>query len=398
MIEKPAIEGGNPVRDSFLPFAQPWITDEEINEVAKVLKSGWLTTGPKVLEFEGKIKEYVGAREAVAVNSCTAALHTSLAALGIGSGDEVITSPFTFAATANVIVLQGARPIFVDIDSATYNIDPERLKRAISGKTRATIPVHYAGQPCDMDEIMEIAQRHNLSVIEDAAHAIGAEYNGRKIGTIGDTTCFSFYPIKNMTTGEGGIITTEDERLADEMRKWRLHGISKDAWKRYEKTGSWYYEIEHAGFKYNMMDMQAAIGLVQLSKLDKFIETRQKYALYLTEKLSQFPELKLPVEKEGVRHVWHLYPIRVKADMLKINRDRFIEALAAENIGTSVHFIPLHLHPFYQKTFGYKRGDFPNAEHVYEGLISLPLYPKMSQRDLDGVVEAVTKIIRYYRK
>lgn len=397
-MEKPAIEGGNPVRNTFLPFMQPWITEEEISEVASVLRSGWLTTGPKVLEFESKFKEYLGAKHAVAVNSCTGGLHISLAVLGIGPGDEVITSPLTFASTANVIVLRQGKPVFADIKKDTFNIDPEKVEGAIGNKTKAIIPVHYGGQPCDMDAIMTIAGSNNLHVIEDAAHAVGAEYKGKRIGATGNLTSFSFYAIKNMTTGEGGMITTEDEALADEMRSWRLHGISKDAWKRYEKTGSWYYEIEHAGFKYNMMDLQAAMGLVQLKRLDGFIETRQKYARYLTERLNGLLELHLPVEKGDVKRVWQLYPILVETDRLKIERGRFIEALAAENIGTSVHFIPLHLHPFYRETFGYKRGDFPNAEYVYDRLVSLPLYPKMSLEDLDDVVRAVIRIIEYYRK
>ena len=396
-MEKPAIEGGKPIRENFLPFAQPWITEEEIDEVAKVLRSGWLTTGPKVLEFESRFKEYIGSKEAIAVNSCTGGLHISIAVLGIGQGDEVITSPFTFASTANVVILRGAKPVFADIRKDTFNIDPEKIKDLITNRTKAIIPVHYGGQPCDMDPIMETAKHHNLYIIEDAAHAVGAEYKGKRIGTIGDLTSFSFYPTKNMTTGEGGMITTEDEGLANEMRKWRLHGMSNDAWKRYERTGSWYYEIEHAGFKYNMMDLQAAMGLVQLRKLDSFIETRQKYAHYLTEKLSSLPELQLPVEREDVKRAWHLYSILVNPEMLKIDRGKFIKALAAENIGTSVHFIPLHLHPFYREAFGYKMGDFPNAEYVYDRLISLPLYPKMSMDDQSDVVRAVTKIIEYYR-
>lgn len=397
-MERPALENGKPVRDEFLPFAQPWITNEEIDEVVTVLKSGWLTTGPKTLEFESRFKEYIGAKQAVAVNSCTGGLHISLAVLDIGEGHEVITSSLTFAATANVAVIRGAKPVFVDVRKDTFNMDPEKIEAAITKRTKAIIPVHYGGQPCDMDAIMEVAKHYDLYVIEDASHAVGAEYNGKRIGTIGNLNCFSFYANKNMTTGEGGMVTTEDGKLADEMRKWRLHGISKDAWNRYGRTGSWYYEVEHAGFKYNMMDIQAAIGLVQLKKLNGFIEMRQKYAHYLTERLSDLPELRLPVEKENVRHVWYLYPILIRTEMLRIDRNRFIEALAAENIGTSVHFIPLHLHPFYKKTFGYKEGDFPNAEYIYQGLISLPMYPKMTQKDLDDVTKAVTKIVSYYRR
>jgi len=373
----------------FLPYFQPSIGKEEIKEVVKTLKSGWLTMGPKTIEFEKLIAKYTGAKYAIAVNSCTAALHLSLIALGIGEGDEVIITPFTFAATANVIIQVGAKPVFVDIKKDTYNIDPEEIEKSITTKTKAIIPVHYAGQPCEMDKIMKIAKKHNLFVIEDAAHAIGAEYKGRKIGTIGDLTCFSFYATKNMTTGEGGAITTNNKKLAEKIEILRLHGMSRDAWKRYSKKGSWYYEIEECGWKYNMTDIQAALGIVQLKKLDKFIEIRRKYVQIYNKELSKIKGIITPYEMPNVKHVYYLYPILLE----NYDRDKFINKMAKNGIQCSVHFIPLHLHPFYRKKFGFKRGDFPNSEWVYEREVSLPLYPKMKYSDLAFVIQTIKNIL-----
>jgi dTDP-4-amino-4,6-dideoxygalactose transaminase len=345
--------------------------------------------GPKTIEFEKLIAKYTGAKYTIAVNSCTAALHLSLIALGIGEGDEVITTPFTFAATANVIIQVGAKPVFVDIKKDTYNIDPEEIKKAITPKTKAIIPVHYAGQPCEIDKIMKIAKKHNLFVIEDAAHAIGAEYKGRKIGTIGDLTCFSFYATKNMTTGEGGAITTNNKKLAEKIKILRLHGMSRDAWKRYSKRGSWYYEIKECGWKYNMTDIQAAMGIVQLKKLDKFIEIRRKYVQIYNRELSKIKGIITPYEMPNVKHVYYLYPILLK----NYDRDKFINKMTKNGIQCSVHFIPLHLHPFYRKKFGFKRGDFSNSEWVYEREVSLPLYPKMEEKDIKFIINAIKKII-----
>jgi len=377
------------MRDTFLPYFQPSIGEEEIQEVAATLKSGWLTMGPKTIIFEDQIAKYVGAKHAIALNSCTAALHLSLIALGIGGGDEVITSPFTFAATGNVIVQVGAKPVFVDIKRDTYNIDPEKIKEAITPRTKAIIPVHYAGQPCDMEAIMEIAQKHNLYVIEDAAHAIGAEYKGKKIGTFGNTTCFSFYATKNMTTGEGGAITTDNDELADKFKILRLHGISKDAWKRYSATGNWHYEIEDCGWKYNMSDIQAALGIPQLQKLDNFVETRRKYAEIYNEEFANVNGIITPYERADVKHVYYLYPILLES----LDRSQFIEKMRERGIGCSVHFIPLHLHPFYRKRFGFRERDFPNAEWVYEREVSLPLYPKMEENDLRYVIDNIKEIL-----
>jgi len=372
-----------------IPYCLPEIGEEEIAEVVDTLRSGWLTMGPKTIAFEEQIAAYTGAKYAVAVNSCTAALHLSLLAYGIGPGDEVITSPYTFASTGNVIVHSGARPVFADIQRDTFNIDPERINEAITPKTKAIVPVHFAGQPCDMKEIQEIADDHNLIVIEDAAHAIGAEYRGKKIGSLSDATCFSFYATKNMTTGEGGAVTTDDPKIADKTRILRLHGISKDAWKRYSAQGSWYYEIEECGWKYNMTDIQAALGIHQLRKLDGFVATRRKYAEMYSAGLRDLRSLVTPVEKEERSHVYHLYPILLDG----MDRSDFIREMAEMGIGCSVHFIPLHLHPFYRAMYEYTIGDYPNTEWAYEHEVSLPLYPGMSGDDIGGVLKTIESII-----
>jgi len=380
------------MNSKFLPYSEPLIGEDEIREVVDTLKSGWLTMGPKTIKFEGLIAKYTGAKHAIVLNSCTAALHLSLIALGIGKGDEVITTPFTFAATGNVIVHVGAKPVFVDIKRDTYNIDPEKIKEAITPETKAIMPVHYAGQPCDMEAIMEIASEHNLYVIEDAAHAIGAEYKGKKIGTFGDTTCFSFYPTKNITTGEGGAITTDNDKLADKLRVLRLHGISKDAWKRYSSAGSWYYEIEDCGWKYNMTDIQAALGIHQIQKLDEFNRIRRRYAQIYTRELGKVEGIVTPYEMTGVKHVYHLYPILLT--MTSYDRGTFIDKMKEMNIACSVHFIPLHLHPFHRRAFGFKKGDFPNAEWVYQREISLPLYPKMREEDICYVIDCIKSTVQ----
>ena len=373
-----------------IQYYQPLIEDDEINEVVDTLKSGWLTMGPKTIKFEKMLSDYLGVKNAIAVNSCTGALHLSLIALGIGEGDEVITTPYTFASTGNVIVQVGAKPVFVDIKKDTYNIDPQKIRKAITHRTKAIMPVDYAGQPCEIDELREIAEGYNLYIIEDAAHAIGAEYNGNKIGKFATTTNFSFYATKNMTTGEGGAIVTNDDELADKLRILRLHGITKDAWKRYTKKGSWYYEIKEFGWKYNMTDIQAAIGIHQLKKLDKFIEKRREIAKIYNEEFENMDEIITPYEKKNVRHVYYLYPVLLK----NYDRAKFIEKIGKMGIGCGVHFIPLHLHPIYKNTFGFRYGDFPNAEWVYEREVSLPLYPRMSDEDVEYVIDSVKKILK----
>ena len=395
MTTKPAIEGGRPVRRSFLPFARPDISNAEIMAVVRTLRSGWLTMGPRVLEFEEAFRKYIGARHAVAFNSCTAALHTTLVALRVGPGDEVVTTPFTFAATANVVALVGARPVFADVEPDTLNLDPSNANARLCARTKAVIPVHYGGQPCDLDALAERAHAHGAFLLEDAAHAFGAEYRDRRIGSTG-TAAFSFYATKNLTTGEGGMVTTDDSDLADRLRLLRLHGISRDAWKRYTVAGDWYYEVVEAGFKYNMTDTQAAMGLVQLRRADGLLKRRRSHAQYLAKEFKDVPNLTLPQERPDTSNAWHLYPIRLNLPRLRIDRAKFIEALRAENIGSSVHFIPLHLQPYYRDRFGYRRGDFPVAEAAYERIISLPFYAGMTREDLDDVVEAVGKIAQYY--
>jgi len=397
-MTKLAVLGGKPVRNDFLPPFKPMIGNEEIDEVIDTLKSDWITAGPKTHRFEEMFKEYIGCKHAITVNSCTAALHLSLVANKIGKGDEVITSPFTFAATADVIEHQNATPVFIDIDRETYNIDPAKIEKKITEKTKAIIPVHYAGHPCEMDDILRIARKNNLIVIEDAAHAIGAVYKNKKIGSIGDITCFSFYATKNLTTAEGGMVTTNNTKVAEKIRILRLHGISKDAWKRYSSEGSWYYEILYPGYKDNMTDIQASIGICQLKKFAKMQKRREEISKRYREEFEDMPEIIIPTVRKYVRHAWHLYPIQLRTELLRIDRNKFIEALKAENIGTSVHFIPIHLHPYYRNRYGFKRGDFPIAESVYDHEISLPIYPKMTNKDVEDVIAGVKKIVAYYRR
>lgn len=382
-----------PTRNKFLPFALPDIRDEEIEEVIGTLRSGWITTGKKTKRFEEEFREYVGCEHAIALSSCTAALHLALVAADIGKGGEVITTPFTFAATGEVINYVGATPVFVDIEEDTYNVDPNKIEDAITPQTKAIMPVHYAGQPCDMDRILKIAKKYDLSIIEDAAHALGAKYKGKKVGTIGDISAFSFYATKNLTTAEGGMVTTNNSEYAERIRILSLHGMSRDAWRRYEDKASWYYEILDVGYKYNMTDIQASLGIHQLAKFERFQEIRRRYAELYTDELKDVEGVTTPHVRFDVQHAWHLYTILIDEKVLGINRARFIEKLNRENIGTSVHFIPLHLHPYYRRTYGYKRGDFPNAEYVYDRIISLPLYPSMSKDDVGDVINAIKKIV-----
>jgi perosamine synthetase len=395
--------------DDFLPFALPVIEEEEISEVLDVLKSGWVTTGPKVKLFEREFAEYIGCKHAIAVNSCTAALHLALEAIGIREGDEIITSPMTFAATSEVIRYFKASPVFVDIDSTTMNLDVELLentvqKRCESGdgkRLKAIIPVHYAGYPCDMDAIMALASRYDLRIIEDAAHAFPTSYKRKMIGTLGDITCFSFYATKNITTGEGGMITTENEEYADRMRIMSLHGISKDAWKRYTAEGSWYYEIVAPGYKYNLTDIAAGLGVAQLRKADAFLKRRMQIADRYHEAFQELNELDLPLVcegEEGTTHSWHLYVIRLNLQWLQIDRNKFIDELRRKGIGTSVHFIPLHIHPYYRETYGYQSDDFPVAYETYKRIISLPIYARMTDDDVERVIESVTDIVKSNRR
>jgi dTDP-4-amino-4,6-dideoxygalactose transaminase len=387
-----------PTDNKFIPFHIPTIDEDEIQSVVETLKSGWLTTGPKVKRFEEDFAKYLGCRHAIAVNSGTAALHLALDAIGIREGDEVIVPAMTFAATAEVVLYFKAQPILVDCQRDTLNLDPTQIEAAITSKTKAIIPVHFGGQPCEMDRILDIAKKHNLRVIEDAAHALPASDNGHTVGAIGDITCFSFYATKTITTGEGGMATTENSEWAERMRMMSLHGISHDAWKRYTKEGSWYYEILSPGFKYNLTDIAAAIGIEQLKKCDEFWEARQRIAMNYAKAFADLQEIQVPACRNDVQHAWHLFVVQLNLERLKINRNQFIETLREKQIGTSVHFIPLHLHPYYRDKFGYKPEDFPNASEAFERIISFPIYPKMTEGNVRDVIVAVRQLIQEYRR
>jgi len=390
-----------------VPFHRASIGPEEEREVLEALRSGWITTGPKAKRFEQDFANYVGAKRALAVAHCTGALHLALWALGIGAGDEVIAPSYTFTATAEVLSYLGARPVFVDIDPGTFNINPARIEEALeSGKlkrARAIIPVHFAGQACDMDRIMSIARHYKLRVVEDAAHAVGAarHIEGRRamtrIGTLGDATCFSFYATKNITTAEGGMITTEDEALADKIQVASLHGMDRDAWKRYDKSGSWYYEIHDMGFKYNLSDVHAAIGLAQLRRADEFMARRTLVANRYSEAFKGNKALQVPFVESGIEHAWHLYVLRLQPEQLKIGRNQFVEEMKARGVGVSVHCIPLHTMDFYQRNYGYRNGDFPVTEDLFSRCLSLPIYPRMSDEDVEHVIASVLGIVRENR-
>jgi dTDP-4-amino-4,6-dideoxygalactose transaminase len=390
-----------------VPFHRPAIGPAEEREVIDTLRSGWITTGPKTKKFEQEFAAYVGARNALAVAHCTGALHLALFALGIGPGDEIITTPFTFTATAEVMGYLRARPVFVDIEPDTFNIDPAKIEEALTnGKNRnvrALMPVHFAGQACDMDRICAIARRYNLKIIEDAAHAVGSArmMDGRgmvKVGTIGDLSCFSFYATKNITSGEGGMITTEDDSLAAKIAVASLHGMDRDAWKRYDSSGSWFYEIHDTGFKYNLSDVHSAIGLAQLRRVDELTGRRQAIARAYNEAFADDPALEIPVTEAGVEHAWHLYVMRLWTAALTVNRNQFVDLMRARGIGTSVHCIPLNTMDFYQKRYGYRTGDFPISEEVYSRCLSLPIYPAMNDEDVAWVIESVRTLAKENRR
>lgn len=377
-----------------IPFFRPSISEEEIAAVTETLRSGWLTTGPNVQALEQELSSYCGAPFINAVNSATAALHLALAAWDIGPGDEVITTPYTFAATGNVIIHTGATPVFADIREHDGNIDPAAIARAITPRTKAIIPVHFAGEPCDMDAINAIARQHNLKVLEDAAHAVGSLYHGKPVGALSDAAAFSFYATKNMTTGEGGALATADEALSERVRSLTLHGMTRDAWKRYDPGASWRYDIVEFGFKDNLTDLAAALGRVQLRRLEEFIERRTHLAQRYIANLRDEEHLILPRWDEANRHCWHLFVIRVRNQSSPVPRDDVIRQLAERGISTSVHFIPLHYFTAYEKFGRWKRGDFPVAERFHEGAISLPLFPGMTDADVDTVSQALHEILR----
>jgi len=386
-----------------VPFHRPSMGPEEEREVLEALRSGWITTGPKAKRFEREFAAYVGARNALAVAHGTGALHLALWAIGIEPGDEVITTPFTFTATAEVLAYLGARPLFVDIDPGTFNISPARIEEALESgahpKVRAVMPVHFAGQACEMDRILAIARNHGLKVVEDAAHAVSAEchMDGRgmvKIGTISDLTCFSFYATKNITSAEGGMITTEDDALAHKIAVASLHGMDRDAWKRYDRDGSWFYEIHDVGFKYNLSDVHAAIGLAQLKKADHLLARRAAIAGAYNQAFGGVEALQTPYSGKGIVHAWHIYVLRLRPELLRIGRGQFVELLRERGVSANVHCIPLHTMDFYQRRYGYRAGDFPVAEDVFSRCISLPIFPAMEEGDVSQVVESVLALVK----
>ncbi len=392
----PAIEGGIPVRETFLSFHQALLGEEEESSIIQTLRSGWLTTGPKTKQFEVEFARYAKSEQAIAVNSCTAALHLALVAAGIGKGDEVLTIPMTFCATANVIVHVQDVPVFIDVDPVTLNIDVNKIEERITSKTRAIIPVHYAGCPCEMDKILELAKKYNLIVIEDAAHATETEYHVKKVGSIGDMTAFSFYATKNLTTAEGGMLTTNSKELEEKIRVLALHGMSKDAWKRYSPEGYQHYEVLYPGYKYNMTDIQSSLGLCQLAKIEDFLRLRQKHVAAYDEAFKDMEAIVRIGRIPDIKHAEHLYVIMLNDNMLNASRDKVLSALQKENIGVSVHFQSLHLHPYYRKQFGFSEGAFPVTEYAAERILSLPLYPGLTEQDVCDVIEAVKKVLGYY--
>jgi len=388
-----AIRGGRPVRDSFLIFGSPLVAEDEIAEVVATLRSGWIGTGPRVARFQEEFARYVGAPHAVAVNSCTAALHLALVACGVREGDEVITTPMTFCATANAIIHSGATPVLADCDRSDFNITPQEIRRRLTPRTRAILPVHFAGRPCDMAAIVAIARERDLVVIEDCAHAIETTIDGQHVGTFGDYGCFSFYVTKNVVTGEGGMVVTRREAEAGRIKVLGLHGMSQDAWKRFSDEGYKHYRVVAAGFKYNMMDLQAAMGLRQLEKVERHWQRRRELWARYDAAFAGWPCFTPPPPKAGTRHAHHLYTLLVDVDRLSATRDEVLAALTRENIGVGVHYLALHTHPYYAERYGWRYGDHPNAEFVSERTISLPLSPKLSDADAESVIAAVHKVL-----
>ncbi len=386
-----AIDGGTPVRKTMLPYGRQSISEDDIQAVVDVLRSDWLTTGPKVLEFEEALAAHVGAKYAVSFSSGTAALHGAAFAAGLKPGDEAITSPLTFAATANCVLYQGARPVFADVSPDTLNLDPDRLPERITPKTRAVLPVDYAGHPADLDPILALAERHGLIVIEDACHALGAEYKGRRTGSIAHMSVFSFHPVKHVATGEGGIVTTDRADLAENLRRFRNHGISSDARQR-NASGQWHYEMVLLGFNYRLTDIACALGISQLTKLEANLARRREIAARYTAAFRNLRGVVVPGVRPDVNPAWHLYPIRINTSQLKRDRAYVFRALRAENIGVNVHYIPVHLHPYYRERFGYQGGEYPVAETAYEQLISLPMFHSMTEQDVEDVIAAVSKV------
>lgn len=384
--------------EDFISFHKPHITEEEINEVIDTVRSGWWTTGPKTIKFEKEFNSFIGSKYSVSANSWTAAAHLALEAIGLQKGDEVIIPAITFTATAEIICYFGAKPVIVDVDESTFNIDPSNIERAITKKTKAIIPVHYGGQPCDMDEISDIAKKHHLKVIEDAAHAIPALYKGKRIGTLSDVTCFSFYATKTLATGEGGMLCTNDQAVAERSSIMRLHGINSDAWNRYTSEGSWFYEVVAPGYKYNFTDIQAALGLAQLKKIDFLWNCRKEINDRYNKSFASNELIKTYFVKEDRVSAYHLYPILLDLEKLTLGRSQFIDELKSIGIGSSVHFIPLYRHPYYRDTFQLESKDFPVSEKIYPHLVTLPIWPGMKSEDINRVIEGVDFITKKFKR
>jgi len=381
-----------------IPFHRAALGEEEVQSVSEVIRSGWLTMGAKTVEFERQFASYIGAKYAIAVSSCTAGLHLALEAIGIAEGDEVLVPTTTFTATAEVVTYFGARPVLVDVDQKTLNLDVADAERKVTARTRAIIPVHFGGQPCDLDAIQALADLRHLHVVEDAAHALPSEYHGKRIGTISELTVFSFYATKTLCTGEGGMVTTDNEAYAQRIQMMRLHGISRDAWKRYSAEGSWYYEVIEAGYKYNFTDLQAALGMAQLAKCGAMQETRRSIAERYTRAFSSNPSFEVPEMLPDRTTAWHLYVLRLRLEHLRVNRDAFVRELAQAGVSVSVHFIPLHLHSFYQRAYGYKKGDLLVAEAQYHRCLSLPIYPGMTEEEVQYVISTVIELAARFSK
>ena len=396
-MEKLAINGGRPVRDTYLPYGRQTVKNDDIDSVVKVLKGEYLTTGPYLKEFEERVAKYVGAKYAVAVANGTAALHMACFAAGIKEGDEVIVSPMTFAASANCILYCGGTPVFVDIDAKTYNIDHSIIEEKITSRTKAIIPVDFTGQSVDMDKIRAISDKYGLIIIEDAAHALGSEYKGVKVGSQADMVEFSFHPVKPITTGEGGIITTNNDELYKKMLIFRAHGITRDSELLEENHGPWYYEQKLLGYNYRLTDIQSALGISQMNRIEEFIKRRRDIVKQYNNAFEDLKEVVTPFEAEFSNSGWHIYVIKINPELLTVARKEIFEALRAENIGVNVHYLPVYLHPYY-KRLGYEKGLCPRAEELYENAITLPLFPRMTNKDVKDVIDSVVKVMDYYRK
>jgi perosamine synthetase len=386
------------MKNDFLLFHKPFISEDEVNEIVDTVRSGWISMGPKTIRFENNFSEYIGVDKSVAVSSWTAAGHLTLEAFGIKPEDEVIVPTMTFPATAEIVCYFGAKPVIVDVDEDTLNISLDAVEKAITPKTKVIIPVHYAGQPCDLDEIHDIANKHGIRVLEDAAHALPADYKGKRIGTISDVTCFSFYATKTLSTGEGGMICTNNEEIAERCKIMRLHGINRDAWKRYTESGSWYYEVVAPGYKYNFTDLQASLGLPQLKKVDAMWDSRKKIAARYTEALKDLDTIQLHTIKPDRDSSWHLFPIRLHLDRLTKNRAQLINELRENNVGVGVHFMPVHQHLYYSETFNISDDDYPVASAAFPRLMSLPIYPGMTDENIDRVINVLIDILNKFKK